>query len=312
MEIKNKKVLITGAGGFIGSHLVEELIKLNADIFCFLSSNDEVANLREIEGCLDQVKIIYGDLKNYNEIKNAVEGKDIIFHLGALVSVSDSYEKPFDFFETNSLGTFNLLNASKMKKLKKIIITSSAEVYGNANGLVDEEFPLHANSPYAASKVSAEKFAESFYFSYCLPVSIVRLFNVFGPRQSLKPIIPSIISKSLKDEKINIVNLYAKRDFIFVKDVIDAFLKIAESENSNGEVFNIGNAKVVSIKEILDIVERLMNKKIKNLEIKNTNENSEKLLICNNAKARKILKWEPKTSLEEGLKECIDYYKTKH
>jgi nucleoside-diphosphate-sugar epimerase len=313
MELKNKKILVTGAGGFIGSNLIEELIKKGGEISAFLNNPQSLDRLKEIPNWQEKIEIIFGDLRDFEQVKKAIKGKDVVFHLGALISASDSSKSPRSYFETNCLGTLNVLIASKEENVKKILISSTSQVYGKEEyNPINENHPLNPLSIYAASKISAEKFSESFYHSYNLPVSIIRLFNVFGPRQSIEPLIPALISRGLKDEKIDITNLDARRDFIYVKDAVNAFIQIAESENSNGETFNIGSGTAHSIKEILDMLSLMLNKELlKNVNLKNLEKGNETLLICDNKKAEKLIGWKPIYSFEEGLTETVNYLRGK-
>lgn len=314
MELKGKKVLVTGAGGFIGSHLVEKLIEIGADVRIFVryTSQGETRHIDKLpEKDREKIEIFMGDLKDFDAVKNAMKGVDVVFHLGAVISIPHSYKDPQEFLETNTLGTFNVLMAAKEEGVKKIIITSTSEVYGTALYTpIDEKHPLQAQSPYSASKIAAEKFAESFYNAYGTPVAIIRPFNTYGPRQSMRAVIPTIIAQALTKDKIKLGALSPKRDFNYVKDTIDGFIKIAESENSIGEVINVGSGNSVSIGEIVDTIKKILNKdfEVETDEERIRPEKSEvKVLICDNSKAREKIMWEPKYPLEKGLKEVIDY-----
>ncbi len=316
MDLKGKKVLVTGAAGFIASHLVEELVSLGADVRAFIryKSDSSIGNLMDLpQETLKKIEIIRGDIKNIEIVKEATKDIDVIFHLSAQISVPHSYKDPRDFVETNILGTLNILKAAHENDVKKIIITSSSEVYGTAKYTpIDEEHPSQPQSPYAASKISADKLAESFYKTYGLPVAIIRPFNTYGPRQSTRAVIPTIISQALTKDKIKIGSLTPKRDFNYVKDTVNGFIKIAESENSIGETINVGTGQAVSIGEVIETVEKILGRKlaVETDDNRIRPENSEvKILLCNNAKAKKLIGWEPKFSLEDGLKEVVDYIK---
>jgi NAD dependent epimerase/dehydratase len=315
MELAGKKVLVTGAGGFIGSHLVEELVRKGADVRCFLKYNSKggLENLTKIpKETFDKLEILRDDLRDAEAVKRAVENCEVIFHLGALISIPYSYENPRGFIETNIIGTLNILEAAKnSSSIKKIVITSTSEVYGTARySPIDEKHPLQAQSPYAASKIASDKLAESFYKSFNLPIAIIRPFNTYGPRQSSRAVIPTIIYQALLNDKIKIGSLEPKRDFTFVEDTVRGFIKIAESENSTGEIINIGNGKTVSIGEIVEMIKNILGK---NFEVetdpaKIRPEKSEvMLLICDNKKARETVGWEPNVSLREGLSEVVNY-----
>ena len=314
MELKGKKVLVTGASGFIGSHLVEELVRRGANVRAFVKNNssNNIGSLEKLtENISEKVEIVFGDMQNRENVKRAVYEMNLVFHLGALISVADSYKNPREYMDVNAIGTLNILEASREYKIEKIIIASTSEVYGNGgNKIINEDFPLNPRSPYAASKIAAEKITESFYYSYNLPVSIIRLFNVFGPRQSIKPLIPAVINHGIRNEKIQITDLNSKRDFVYVADAVDAFIKTAESDKSNGETINIGTGTASSVKMILEILSKILEKDLfKYVELGNLKNKDEKLLICDNKKAKKLLNWEPKYSLEEGLSKSVDYFK---
>ena len=314
MELKGKRVLITGAGGFIGSHLVERLIKEECNVRVFLRYNSEgkIGRLEELPAeDLNKIEIFRGDLSNFDIVKKSIKGVDIIFHLGALISIPYSYENPREYIKTNTIGTLNILEAAKEEKVKKVIITSTSEVYGTAlYSPIDEKHPLQAQSPYAASKIAADKIAESFYKSFDVPVSIIRPFNNYGPRQSMRAVIPTIIYQALTKEKVKMGSLEPKRDFLYVEDNVDGYIRIAKSDDVTGEVINIGTGRTTSIGEIVDMVRELIGK---NFEVETDKnkirpEKSEvKLLICDNSKAKERIGWEPKTSLRDGLKKTIEY-----
>jgi len=314
MDLKGKKVLVTGAGGFIGSHLVERLIKEGCSVRVFLRYNSEgnIGRLEELSvRDINQIEIFKGDLSNFGIVKKSVEGVDIIFHLGALISIPYSYENPREYIETNTIGTLNILEAAKEEGIEKVIITSTSEVYGTAlYSPIDEKHPLQAQSPYAASKIAADKIAESFHKSFDVPVSIIRPFNNYGPRQSMRAVIPTIIYQALTKEKVKLGSLSPKRDFLYVDDNVDAYIKIAKSDNVTGEAINVGTGKTTSIREIVDMIKELIGKnfEVETDEEKIRPEKSEvKLLICDNLKAKERIGWEPQTSLRDGLKKTIEY-----
>jgi len=313
-EWKNKKVLVTGAGGFIGSHLVERLVRLKANVSTFVrynSRNDkgmlELLN-RDIT---DQINIIMGDLKDSHAVRNAVKGNQIIFHLGAIIAIPYSYIHPSDFFQANILGTANILNACLEYEIKKIVHTSTSETYGTARYVpIDENHPLQAQSPYSASKISADKIAESYYHSFDMPITIIRPFNTYGPRQSSRAIIPTIITQALTKKNVELGSLYPLRDLTYVADIVNAFIKIAEVPKSIGEVINVGSGKEISIGELAEKIISIIGKKVKvnfdrmRVRPKNSEVNE---LIADNKKAKKILEWKPKISLDRGLRLTINW-----
>ena len=309
-----KKVLVTGAGGFIGSHLIERLIDLGADVKGFVRYNSRNDwGLLEIipSQKLDSLQIISGDLQDYDAVFSAVRDVDVIFHLGSLISIPYSYIRPRDTIENNILSTLNILTAARDLGVEKVVHTSSSEVYGTALYVpIDEKHPLQGQSPYSASKIGADKIAESFYCSFDLPVATIRPFNTYGPRQSARAIIPTIITQAIEQEKIKLGSLFPTRDYTFVKDTVNGFISTAESKSSIGEVINIGSNFEISMGDLAQRISSLLNK-----DIEITQDSSRvrplksevKRLWCDNAKAKRLLGWEPQVSLDEGLKETIEW-----
>jgi len=310
------KILVTGAGGFIGSHLTEELVRQGEEVRAFVryNSRDERGLLedlpREIQ---NQMEVVPGDLKDPDGVKKALKGCSKVFHLGALIAIPYSYVHPFDFIQTNVIGTANLLNAClETDSIEKIIHTSTSEVYGTARYIpIDEKHPLQAQSPYAASKIAADKLAESYYLSFGLPIATLRPFNTFGPRQSLRAIIPTIISQAINGKKIRLGNIEPRRDFLFVRDTIRGFIELAKCSKAVGKVVNIGTGRDISIKElikkIIDQMGRAREIKAERRRIRP--EKSEVMqLIADIRLAKKLFKWAPRYTLEDGLRETIEWY----
>ena len=309
-----KKVLVTGAGGFIGSHLIERLIDLGADVkgFARYNSRNDWGLLEIIPSQkLDSLQIISGDLQDYDAVFSAVRDVDVIFHLGSLISIPYSYIRPRDTIENNILSTLNILTAARDLGVEKVVHTSSSEVYGTALYVpIDEKHPLQGQSPYSASKIGADKIVESFYCSFDLPVATIRPFNTYGPRQSARAIIPTIITQAIEQEKIKLGSLFPTRDYTFVKDTVNGFISTAESKSSIGEVINIGSNFEISMGDLAQRISSLLNK-----DIEITQDSSRvrplksevKRLWCDNAKAKRLLGWEPQVSLDEGLKETIEW-----
>jgi NAD dependent epimerase/dehydratase len=316
MVLKGKNILITGGGGFIGSHLVERLVHLGANVTVFLRYNS-----REDEGLIkflslevrENINIIWGDLRSIQSVKIGVKEKDIIFHLGALISVPYSYVNPQDVIETNILGVINILDAAREYGVEKVIHTSTSEVYGTALYTpIDEEHPLQAQSPYSASKIGADKICESYFKSFDLPVTILRPFNTYGPRQSARAVIPCIISQALQGETVKIGALTPTRDFTFISDLIDGFIEIGKADNVIGETINVGFGEDISIKELISLISELMKKRI------NIQQEKERMrppksevmrLVADTTKAKRLLGWRPKVTLEKGLLETIKWIK---
>jgi NAD dependent epimerase/dehydratase len=309
-----KKVLVTGAGGFIGSHLIERLIDLGADVkgFARYNSRNDWGLLEIIPPQkLDSLQIVSGDLQDFDAVFSAVRDVDVIFHLGSLISIPYSYIRPRDTIENNILSTLNILTAARDLGVEKVVHTSSSEVYGTALYVpIDEKHPLQGQSPYSASKIGADKIAESFYCSFDLPVATIRPFNTYGPRQSARAIIPTIITQAIEQEKIKLGSLFPTRDYTFVKDTVNGFIRTAESKSSIGEVINIGSNFEISMGDLAQRISSLLNKDIKIVQDSSRVrplKSEVKRLWCDNAKAKRLLGWEPQVSLDEGLKETIEW-----
>ena len=252
-SLKGKRVLVTGAGGFIGSHLVEILVEQDNNVTCFVryNSRKDTGMLAYLpESVFSQLQIIYGDLRDPFATDKAVKNIDIIFHLGALISIPYSYVHPREVIESNIMGTLNILNSALKQGISRIIHTSTSEVYGTGQYIpIDEDHPLQGQSPYSASKIGADKISESFYRAFSLPIVTIRPFNAYGPRQSPRAVIPTIIMQLLSESDIiHLGALHPTRDFTFVKDIVDGFIAAAIADNNiNGEVINLGSSFEISI-----------------------------------------------------------------
>ena len=312
MNLKNKKVIITGAGGFIGSHLTEELVKICSSVKALVHYNSRGDwGLLELsdKNIKDNIEIFQGDIIDPFSVENAINGADVVFHLAALISIPYSYNSPNSYVNTNVMGTLNVLEACRKLNIEKLILTSTSETYGTARYVpIDENHPLQGQSPYSASKISADKIAESYYLSFGLPLSIIRPFNTYGPRQSARAIIPTIISQALTGSEIKVGSIEPVRDMNFVKDMVRGFIKIAESEKSTGEVINIGTGIGISIGDLAHKILKILNK---DLTLTTDSDRirpakSEVMnLVCSNKKAKTLLGWQPKYSIEEGLKDAV-------
>ena len=314
MQWKDKNVLITGAGGFIGSHLTEKMVQLGADVNAFVRYNSrncwghlESLNSEDLE----KINVISGDLRDSDAIINASKDVDVIFHLGALIAIPYSYIHPRETIETNISGTLNVLNAAKFNDVEKIVHTSTSEVYGTARYVpINESHPLQGQSPYSASKIGADKIAESFYTSYDLPVATIRPFNTFGPRQSTRAVIPAIITQALTRDTIKLGSLHPTRDYTYVSDTVEGFVSIAESPKSIGEVINIGSNFEITIGEIAKKIVDLCNRDVKIIsdsERMRPKKSEVERLWCDNSKAYELIGWKPKISFEEGIKRTIEW-----
>ena len=311
MNLKNQTVLVTGGGGFIGSRLCEMLVQSDANVRAFVryTSRAEIGLLRFLEpDILKKVEIIRGDLRDFSAVAQALRGVDIVFHLGALISIPYSYVHPVETVQTNLLGTLNILEACR-KSGAKLVHTSTSEVYGTALRVpIDEDHPLQGQSPYSASKIGADKLVESYFRSFGLPTVTVRPFNTYGPGQSTRAVIPTIITQALAGGVVRLGNLDAIRDFTYLDDTVEGFLLTAQADTWNGETYNLGSGEEISIGAIAALIFRLMGKQAEIQLEKNRlrPEKSEVLrLISDNRKAKLELGWQPTVGMEEGLQRTI-------
>lgn len=311
-----KKILITGSSGFIGSHLAEELVKNNYRVKALVHYNSfrNIGNLDFIDKkILHNLEIVFGNVEDFNFMKRISMGADVIMHLAALIGIPYSYEAVRSYINTNIIGTQNILQAALENNIRQVIHTSTSEVYGSAEYIpIDEKHPLKGQSPYSATKIAADKLAESYWRSFKLPVSIIRPFNTYGPRQSARAIIPSIIMQIIQDRpEVFIGSDFPIRDFTYVSDTVGAFIAMVGNKKSIGQVINIGFGGGVSVKELSGIICNMLRKKrIKITSVKERirPERSEvERLVCNNRKAKGLLKWQPKVNLEGGLKKVIQF-----
>lgn len=319
MDIRNKNVLVTGSDGFIGSHLVESLLEEGCKVraFVFYNSFNSWGWLDTLaKDKLKKIEVFAGDVRDYGSVNNAMKNIDIVFHLAALIGIPFSYNAPDSYIDTNIKGTLNILNAARQYSTKKVLVTSTSEVYGTARFVpINEGHPLQGQSPYSATKIGADKMSEAFFKSFNLPVTIVRPFNTYGPRQSARAVIPTIISQLLEGrDEIKIGNIKPKRDFNYVKDVCAGFIAIARSHKTIGEEINIASGKEFSIGRIADMLVRRINPKARialdRQRIRPKESEVERLLGCNR-KIRRLTDWKPLYSLEKGIDETIDWFKNK-
>jgi NAD dependent epimerase/dehydratase len=320
MQLKQKKILVTGADGFIGSHLTEKLVEKGYKVKAFV-----LYNSFNSWGWLDHssqkikknVEIFAGDIRDPFGVDQAVSDCDVIFHLAALIAIPYSYHSPATYVDTNISGTLNIMQAARKHGIEKVVHTSTSEVYGTAQFVpITEDHPLSGQSPYSASKIGADQIAWSFFTSFDLPVTTIRPFNTYGPRQSLRAVIPTLITQiASKKETIKLGALTPTRDFNFIDDITDAFIKIAESDNSVGKTMNAGSNFEISIEEKDQIKAKLIDKKIEiqSDEQRLRPEKSEvNRLWADNTKIKKYTNWQPEYSgikgFKKGLIHCIDWY----
>jgi len=312
MNWNTKKVLVTGAGGFIGSHLTERLVELGASTRALIEYNSMNSwgwlDGSHLKGDIDGV---LGDIRDPDSLKRAMQGVDVVFHLAALIAIPYSYRAPLSYVRTNVEGTLNVLQTSLQNDVEKVVHTSTSEVYGTARTVpIKEDHPLQGQSPYSASKIGADKIAESIHLAFGLPVVTVRPFNTHGPRQSARAVIPTIITQAFSKAAINLGKLEPTRDLNFVADTVDGFIKAAETPEAVGEVINIGSGHEISIGKLAEMILKLMGKTlpIVSEDERIRPENSEVERLCaDNTKAKRILNWSPQFKLEEGLELTIDW-----
>ncbi len=306
-----KKVLVTGAGGFIGSHLTERCLELGFQVKALVHYNSQNSwGWLEQSRYKDEVEVISGDIRDFDLVHTSLKDVDTVFHLAALIGIPYSYVSPLAYIKTNLIGTYNVLQGCRELETEKVIVTSTSETYGTAQYVpIDEKHPAVGQSPYSASKIAADQLATSFHLSFDLPVTIVRPFNTYGPRQSARAIIPTIISQILDGVKtITLGNLHPTRDLTFVQDTVKGFLAVAESRSLVGEAVNIGMNKEVSMAALVDLIAELMNVEVKvaGSSQRIRPEKSEVgRLCCNNAKILSQTQWQPQTDLRSGLQKTI-------
>jgi nucleoside-diphosphate-sugar epimerase len=313
MDWSKRKVVVTGAAGFIGSHLSERLVELGADVTALVryNSRGSYGFLENFSSeAKNRIKVILGDIRDSSIFRVLLKDAEIVFHLAAIPGIPYSFLCPQHVFEVNAIGSLNLLSVARDLRPSKIILASSAETYGDSQYLpIDEAHPQKPKSPYAGSKAAMEMVAWSSFFAYDLPVSVVRLFNNYGPRQSARAITPTIVTQMLSSNEIKIGSLHPKRDFTFVLDTVEAFTKVAELSKS-GEVYQIGSGISISVQKIIDTVSKILDKEVKIVvdESRIRPGRSEvEALKADYTRLKNATGWQPKVSYEEGLKITINW-----
>ena len=312
-----KKVLVTGADGFIGSHLTEELVRKGYEVkaFVYYNSFNTWGWLDTLpDDIMKHIEIFTGDIRDPNGVRTAMKGVDGVFHLAALIAIPFSYHSPDSYVDTNIKGTLNVLQAARDSDLERVLVTSTSEVYGTAQYVpIDEKHPFQGQSPYSATKIGADRLAESFYRSFGLPVTIVRPFNTYGPRQSARAVIPTIITQLLDGAKeIKLGSLTPTRDFNYVKDTAAGFIAISKSDRTIGEEINIATQKEISIEKLAQTIIDQLNPKARIMcdEQRLRPEMSEvNRLLGSNEKIKALTDWQPMFTLDDGIRETISWIK---
>lgn len=315
----SKNILVTGADGFIGSHLTEMLIEQghNVRAFSYYNSFNDWGWLDTLpKEKLNEIDVFTGDIRDPNGVREAMKNIDEVYHLAALIAIPFSYHSPDSYVDTNIKGTLNVLQAARDREVSRILVTSTSEVYGTAQYVpIDEKHPYQGQSPYSATKIGADRLAESFYRSFNMPITIVRPFNTYGPRQSARAVIPTIITQLLNGEEyIKLGSLTPTRDFNFVKDTANGFIEIAKSNNTIGEEINIATQNEISIGKLAEELIRQINTNAKIIcdEDRLRPEKSEvNRLLGSNKKIMRLTNWKPQYTFEEGLRETIEWFKKK-
>ncbi len=307
------KLLITGAGGFIGSHLAEYCVELGYEVKAFVHYNSKnFWGWLENSKYKNDMEIVTGDIRDYDSVYDAMDGCSTVLHLAALIGIPYSYVSPLAYIRTNIEGTYNVLQTARVRSLENILVTSTSETYGTAQYVpIDENHPLVGQSPYSASKIAADQMAISYYRSFGLPVKIVRPFNTYGPRQSARAIIPTVITQILSGKtELNLGNLHPTRDLTFVKDTVRGFISILQSDRLFGEVTNIGMCEEISIGDLVKKISNLLQIPI---EIKTDDErirpgkSEVERLYCANQKIMENTDWKPSYNLDSGIRETIEF-----
>jgi NAD dependent epimerase/dehydratase len=316
MSLAGKRVLVTGGGGFIGSHLVAGLVREGCKVRALVRYNSQGSwgHLEDLEPAVrDSVEVVQGDVRDPFAVDRIVHDREVVFHLAALIAIPYSYRAPQSYVDTNVTGTLNVLEACRRHDVARMVHTSTSETYGTARYTpIDEKHPLQGQSPYSASKIAADMLAESYHRSFDLPVATLRPFNTFGPKQSARAVIPTVITQALVSEEVRLGSLEPIRDLTYVEDTVRGFMSIAECDAAVGRVVNTGNGRGISIGDLAHRILRLMGRdgthRIVLEQARVRPENSEVLeLLCDNRLAGQLMSWSPRTDLDDGLRQAIAY-----
>jgi len=319
VSLSNQKILITGADGFIGSHLVESLLEKGYHVraFVFYNSFNNWGWLDTFsKEKLDRIEVFPGDIRDPNGVRKAMQGMDMVFHLAALIAIPFSYHSPDSYVDTNIKGTLNILQAARDTGCRRILCTSTSEVYGTAQYVpIDEKHPFQGQSPYSATKIGADRIAESFYRSFNTPVTIVRPFNTYGPRQSARAVIPTIITQLLAGAmEIKLGSIHPTRDFTYVKDTVAGMIAVSETEATIGEEINIASQHEISIGQLAAMIIYQINPAAEivsdDIRLRPEKSEVERLLGCND-KIRNLTAWRPEYTLKKGIEETVEWFRNK-
>ena len=312
MNWSGKRVLVSGAGGFIGSHLAERLVELGASVRAMVRYNSSGAwGWLDESPHKDAMEVVAGDICDAAWMTTAMRDREVVFHLAALIAIPYSYTAPGSYVSTNITGTLNVLQAARDLGIERVVHTSTSEVYGTAERVpIDEDHPLQGQSPYSASKIAADKMAEAFYCSFDVPVVTVRPFNTFGPRQSARAVIPTIITQCLSQDTVRLGNLTATRDLNYVANTVDGFVAAAESSEAIGQTINLGSGREISIGDLAQLIAELLGRPITietDTDRIRPDKSEVERLLADNGRAERLLGWRPEVTLEEGLERTIDW-----